>query len=115
MFRDYQRRHEADRKLVSLSTISLEFLNQAPYSNIMTTQRTSTDLVAANVRIRALEHVSKCCAEFNRAMQARDAISGCATEAWRLAHAAARTAGIAKDNAYEHAYQVGAMSRPYWR
>lgn len=63
---------------------------------------------------RALDHVARCSADFASAMVARDAIADCTSAEWRLAHAVARTAGSAKTNAFDHAYRVGALPKPYW-
>lgn len=63
---------------------------------------------------RAISHVNRCRTAFLAAMQARDSIELSTSREWRLAHAAAKTAAVAKDNAFRHAYNVGALPKPYW-
>lgn len=65
-------------------------------------------------QIRALENIRRCDAAYCAAMNARDAIADCFSAEWRLAHATARTAAAARDNAFGHAYDVAALPKPYW-
>jgi hypothetical protein len=68
---------------------------------------------ARAARNLAIDHVNRCRRDFRAAMSARDAIEECASPEWRAAHATARTAAVALDNAFEHAYAVG-VERPHW-
>ncbi len=66
------------------------------------------------VQTRALDHVARCSADFDRAMVERNAIDDCSSVEWRLAHGRAKQCSEAKKNAFNHAYACGALPRPYW-